>query len=749
MKPRHKSNLNYHSHNRENKPISNDQSNPSENTKRLKVLFDDLESKSIEVINKKNSEENSKNQNTQNNNFESEQNIENNNNFNSLKHNNLDNSRTVTASFFINNSMITNGKGIKQLRRNRYNKTYTQIQLNKNEHSSKSIEEHSTNSNLNASKRGNNHSNTNNNKNNFTNSNSESKNFEHSNCRHFRTNLGANTNNCSMGQKDFKDEKKHGFNSINTQCSNFADKNIIHFYSNTNNSHQNTNSKKSKISLNHNNNNKNSSDNYINGKKSKSMNQDELRNNLLKINLTSSLTPHQNCNMSSSIMNLLTETNRMSKNQNKIIQDSNVNNNKIDISSKSAKNEINTFDSPKSIKEIDHKQSPINKKSKRSNLRDSQTNFDLEEQSSQAKMFFSSENFYKQKQNKNPGIDKLLIMNETDPNAFKSIKNPNSNKNTISFDSPSYAEKGDLSQRNIFNNPYNKSNEKALNFKNSSCFPQIKSVKFYEAIDGENLASIEKIYDYPKRENNQNNLFDVISSPTNSVGNKLITKLKTVNAASPPKQISTKKSINKTNYNNNNNNFVSLEEYDKQDINNNELLIAQNTKGIGFSYNSPQNKSEIAKQGEYVYNNPRTNSNNYNATEGDQLTLIEEADEKIAGHISEENINVNRKDSNSNKNLIVVKIRSSDKSVHSKRKVETEAIKQTLSASEKAQNKIENKKDTIYAKEKGNVQIEKSKIDELKAFNNIKDEVQSKEVIFINFPDNFKIKIYYKKLKIN
>lgn len=849
MKPRYKSNINYHSHNRNSNPTSNEESKTNEKNKKVeKVFFENTQT----------SNENSKNQvniSSKNLNPLLQNNTK---NENENKQNNLsNNSHTGTASFLTNNSTITNSKGVKQIRRNRYNKTYTQIQKEKTEYTSKSNDEHSNNnnSNLNASRRTNNNPNhTNNNyvnNNNNNNSIYERKKFDHSKCGHFKTNSGADAHNClkpsakhqeGQGRKTLIDSRngsidfdiKNDFNRVITQHSNFADNcfnSQNHFYaSHRNNLQNNADNKTAKAnrnnnkrsSVNSNNNNKNS-----NGNKSKSMNQDELMNNLLKINLTCGLiAPHQNFNMSSSIKNLLTETNRLNNNElnnyssannkNNSNQHINSNNNKYFKSSDNITDKYKTLDSPKSMQEINYLQSPkintaknniANKSlkntlmakslssiesdnndnniypmntsnnlqsyksnlntSKRSNLREFQIYSDYDLQRRHAKMAFSNENFYKQKNNnKSIGTVNLPTMNKTDPNAFKAIKNLNSNKNTISFDLPSYAEKGDLSQGNYFNS--NKSFEKySSNINNSnsnnnnnninSFPPQIKSVKFYEAASAassENAPgaavsrSIEKIYDYPKRENNNISFFNTIASPNNassSTANKLIMpNAKTMNSASPRQTAADyNKSTENNRINNNNNNNIQKINFQSEKEKQFALaeedeklhLVQSPSRAAEYSYVSPKNnKREASKQSDHAYNNPRINSNNYNSTEGDQLTLIEEADEKIVGHISEENINLNSKD---------VKKHSSDKSLHSKRKVDNSFVSKqqqrkvhlsdkACEVDSKSGNKIgehieNNNSSFAFVNEKGRNSESKDK------GNYERQATQSKEVIFILF----------------
>jgi len=780
MQVKRKANISYHNHSRDNKSITNDLNGKAENQISSKVHFDDEILNFNTIENLKNDEIKNYNSDANiNNNIEFENNLEILNEIKCRKSNNFENSRLVTASFFTNNSLIVNDKGVKQIRRNRYNKTYAQIIREKNEYS-KSIDDNN-NSIFNRSKIGN-----------LNHSNNDIKNFDHSKCGHFKNKTNPNNNNClqhlesksmnikakktpTHSQKGSFDTNTKNEKRQNTQISNFMENN--NSYLNTNNSQINN---KNKNNLTRHNLGKNK------GNISKSMNQDELKNNLLKIN-SANLTPFKNINLSSSIINVLTETNRVNneninnsksqiKNTNHKDQspfsDLKINNNLKNNISNNIHNQRNPLDSPKIMTKNqnisrensnnDKNYTKLNKNNQfsksistiESNLENNfnssnnfnsfKSNFDK----NQDKLSFSNENFYKQK-NKNIDTVKIPNMNRTDPKAFQKIKNQNS----ISYYSPKNAEKGDFSQNKTSNLGKNYENYENNSIQNNVSLQK----KNLQNLNSEN--STEKIYDYPKRDSNNNSFYNIISSPTNSIGRKINSNLKSPSVINTTKIQNSTNIFNPYNANSYENNILknisnagskknpNLE--NNQNNINSELsddcnyLVNQSGKSGAFNYNSPKSNSD-KKQTDFSYNNPRVNSNNYNTTEGDQLTLIEEADEKNAGHVSEENINL--KD-NSVKNLNEIKNINKDKSSNViKEKVENE---NTLRENIKSTDKQPELKQ-LHKKLKGkNIEFEKSNVnkDELnflnECFDNSKDKKENK-----NFQDkkvNFFRKDYYNK----
>jgi len=777
MKQRHKSNINYNSHFKDNKSLSKELNSKSDVPRSNKVHFETKEFNKLQDYEKNYFDNNSEKYPITDNYLETENNIKNPPENKNIKSNDFDNSRAVTASFFTNNSTMTNNNGLKQIRRNRYNKTYSQIYKEKKEHS-KSIDDPS-NSNLNSSKKGNK----------TNNSNYENKKFDHSKCGHFKNKINATTHNCLiyLNKKNKSDNKILPTHSLNGSIdfdiycgNNYYNSNYdINKRQNTQHSYnfenisQIHNKKNTTIHNNLNNSRNNAFDKNKNEVKSRSMNQEELRNNLLKIHSTS-ITPRQNFNMSSSIKNLLSETKKYQNDNNfntfydpKNAENDNNYNFDNNYNSNNNYNKI-SIDSPKSIPDLNNNYNFFNKinnnfnKSNKNNfmakslssiesdhnyqsnfsntIKSNSSNIQINNfdnpRSNHGKMSSSNENFYRHKNNKKIGTVKIPTMNRTDPNIFKKIKN--TDKNFSVYESPRYAEKGDLTERNIHNN--DKSFEKG----NNQSLPQIKSVKF---VGGD---SNEIKYDYPKRDNN-NSFFNTISSPNNSIGKGSNSNLKNNynNSTSNTKIITNNNNINSIP-----NTQFSNENSDKNNLGDDLMSIGSPNRINGFGYNSPKIKSET-KQNDFNYNNPRINSNNYNNTEGDQLTLIEEADEKIAGHISEENINF--KDGNSIKNIVVLKNINNDKSLNtSKKKPENELMKSLSNLSIKKEDnestKIKNdqnlgkiKEDISYIKTKANESINNS----INRNNNKQNDTNHKEILpekKVKLLISLKSLIFFKKL---
>lgn len=598
--------------------------------------------------------------------------------------NNLNDSQSVTgvsltASFYTNYSIMAKKTQKNQIRRNRYNKTYSQIYKEKHEYS-RSNDENSY-SILNQSKKGN-----------TINASSDMK-FDHRQLKnktyatltnfslnkqekstsrsqnlsilHKKTNSNSQSQNGSI---DF-DMKTHKIQ--NTQISNPTNNRYDPNYCGSNSQiYKNKTDKNYTSSRCRNSENNFANSNSKNSKKSKSLNQEKLKNNLIKMKYTG-FTPSQNINMRSLIKNLLTETNKFNNkitqnNQtstNAIIEDYNIRVNTGKLSTNNNKDEDFLFESIKT-KNLNFATIPIeqyknnvlvkslssiemNNQIKKNSTPKSNfsqcpiNNFDNTlitlNQKENKQFFVSNENFYKKKNtNTNIGVVKLQKMSITDPRTFKTIKYSENNSNNID----NFASINSRSPNNIDSMGYYNSNRDLNEVKSSE----------YNVND--------QINNYPKRDYSLGIASPICIPYRNNSGYQSPAERNNNPSKSQKIIISNSGKNGNLNQSGTQNNILIDDIVIDNDLNyediraNNKEYMTNKNKN---EFYSPKNKNETSKAKDDAYDNPRLKSKE----DEDELTLIEETDEKIAGHISEENIiniennkSYNKELMNNNKNNI-------------------------------------------------------------------------------------------------